>query len=169
MAERLKMALQLRGMTPTALIRETGLSKAGVYFLLDGTTKAGKVRADTIAKLCAALQVNRDWLMTGKGVRDLNDPRANANREPESHPPRLDPDKLHEAITLIVFDEEVAGPYLPRAYSRRLAELYERVAADGGKLTDAHNDAFLDEVHARGNQHVATTVRPIRGRANSNG
>ena len=152
MAERLKNALTLRGMTPTALIRETGISKAGVYFLLDGTTKAGKVRADTITKLCTALEVNRDWLMTGKGPRDASN--LNGNREPESHLDRPDPDTLHEAITLIVYDEAVAGTYPPRAYARRLAELYARVAADGGKLTDAHNDELVDEVNARGSHAI---------------
>jgi DNA-binding Xre family transcriptional regulator len=68
MAERIKRAMLLRdGMTPAQLIEKTGLSRAGVYFLLDGTTKAEKVRAETIVKLCKALRVNRDWLLHGRG------------------------------------------------------------------------------------------------------
>lgn len=67
MAERLKRALSLRGMSPTDLIDQKVLSKAGVYFILDGTTKAATVRASTISKLCKALGVNAEWLQHGRG------------------------------------------------------------------------------------------------------
>ncbi|KMM77059.1 cI repressor protein [Xanthomonas sp. NCPPB 1128] len=67
MAERLKHALTLRGMTPGDLIARKVLSKAGIYFLLDGTTSAEKVRASTVTKLSRALQVNQEWLQYGRG------------------------------------------------------------------------------------------------------
>lgn len=67
MAERVKRALELREMTPADLIARKVLSKAGIYFILDGTTKAEKIRASTIAKLSAALQVNPEWLQYGRG------------------------------------------------------------------------------------------------------
>lgn len=67
MAERVKRALALREMTPSDLIARKVLSKAGIYFILDGTTKAEKIRASTVAKLSAALQVNPDWLQYGRG------------------------------------------------------------------------------------------------------
>lgn len=67
MAERLSKALTLRGMTASDLIRQKVLSKAGIYFILDGTTTAEKIRATTVAKLCKALDVNREWLLTGRG------------------------------------------------------------------------------------------------------
>jgi len=67
MAERLKRALTLRGMSPSDLIARKVLSKAGIYFLLDGTTTAEKVRATTISNLSKALQVNPDWLQYGRG------------------------------------------------------------------------------------------------------
>lgn len=80
MAERIKRALSLREMTPGDLIAAKVLSKAGVYFLLDGTTKADKVRADTVTKLCKALGVNREWLLHGKGPIEGG---AAAAEEPE--------------------------------------------------------------------------------------
>lgn len=67
MAERLKRALALREMTPADLVRAKVLSKAGVYFILDGTTKAETIRAETVAKLCKALRINREWLLHGRG------------------------------------------------------------------------------------------------------
>lgn len=67
MAERVKRALELRGMTPTDLITKKVLSKAGVYFILDGTTKADKIRATTIDKLSRVLGVNGEWIQYGKG------------------------------------------------------------------------------------------------------
>lgn len=54
-------------MTPSDLIAKKVLSKAGIYFLLDGTTTAEKVRATTMDKLATALQVNPEWLQHGRG------------------------------------------------------------------------------------------------------
>lgn len=67
MAERVKRALALREMPPADLIARKVLSKAGIYFILDGTTKAEKIRASTVAKLSAALQVSPEWLQYGRG------------------------------------------------------------------------------------------------------
>lgn len=65
--ERLRRALKARGMTPPDLIKAKVLSKAGIYFLLDGTTSVENVRESTMASLCKALRVDRSWLVTGKG------------------------------------------------------------------------------------------------------
>lgn len=67
MAERLKRALALRTLTPKDLVDKGVMSKAAVYFWLDGTAKADKVRADTVAKVCKALRINREWLLHGRG------------------------------------------------------------------------------------------------------
>lgn len=72
MAERVKRAMALRGMTAPDLIARKVLSKAGIYFILDGTTKAEKIRAATVAKLSAALQVNAEWLQYGRGPMEGN-------------------------------------------------------------------------------------------------
>lgn len=70
MGERLAAALRLRGMTPPDLIKQTGLSKAGVYFILDGTTRPDKVRSDTVTRICRVLGISRDWLQYGRGPID---------------------------------------------------------------------------------------------------
>ena len=49
------------------LIAKKVLSKAGVYFILDGTTKADKIRATTVDKLSRALGVSGEWIQYGKG------------------------------------------------------------------------------------------------------
>lgn len=71
MAERVKRALELRGMTPSDLIAKKVLSKAGVYFILDGTTKADKIRATTVDKLSRALGVSGEWIQYGKGPMEV--------------------------------------------------------------------------------------------------
>lgn len=68
LATRLRAALEARGMTPPDLIRATGLSRATVYFMLDGTTAAPNVRASTVGKLCKALGVSREYLFDGRGA-----------------------------------------------------------------------------------------------------
>lgn len=70
MAKRLTAALSERGMKAMDLKRATGLSKAAVYFLLDGTTQADKVRDATVQAVCDALRINREWLLRGKGPMD---------------------------------------------------------------------------------------------------
>lgn len=67
MAERLRRALNLRNMTPRDLTDQRVLSKAGIYFILDGTTKPDLIRAGTLTKLAKALQVNAEWLQYGRG------------------------------------------------------------------------------------------------------
>lgn len=59
--------MTLRDMTPADLVARKVLSKAGIYFILDGTTKADKIRSSTIDKLCKALGVNAQWLQYGRG------------------------------------------------------------------------------------------------------
>lgn len=83
MASRIRAALSEREMTPADLIRMKVLSKAGVYFLLDGTTKADKVRAETVSRLCKALSVNRDWLLHGRGPMAVPSASESASQTPQ--------------------------------------------------------------------------------------
>lgn len=70
MASRLDKAMKARGVKPGDLISAKVLSKAGIYFLLNGTTGAAKVRAGTVEKLCKHLRISRAWLLDGKGPMD---------------------------------------------------------------------------------------------------
>lgn len=67
LADRLRDALKARDLTPPDLIARTGLSKGAIYFILDGTTTIEKIRADTVARICKALNISKDWLLHGKG------------------------------------------------------------------------------------------------------
>ena len=69
MQDRLAEALADKGMTPAALIKQVGVSKATVYWILDGKTKAETVRADTAFRIADALGVQARWLVTGRGPK----------------------------------------------------------------------------------------------------
>jgi len=71
MAERLHGLLDARQMTPMELVRAMHVTKATVYFILDGTTGAEKVRAKTILDMSKLLRTTPDYLLYGKGPRDL--------------------------------------------------------------------------------------------------
>jgi phage repressor protein C with HTH and peptisase S24 domain len=66
-AARFDRALKLRKLGPMDLVNQKVMSRANVYFWLDGTTQPDKIQAATIAKVCKALGVRRDWLLHGKG------------------------------------------------------------------------------------------------------
>lgn len=70
MAERLAHALKVRGMDAPDLIASTGLSKGTIYNILNGDTKAEKVRDSTTAKICRPLGIRSDWLTRGDGPMD---------------------------------------------------------------------------------------------------
>lgn len=165
--QRLREARTEAGLTLEQAGIVAGVTKQGISQIERGVTK--NPEAATLEPLSRRLGVNLQWLMTGKGPRKVNGSpeteTAPQNRERESHSLTIDPDILHEAITLIVFDEQTAGAYPPRSYSRRLAELYARCAADGGKLTDAHNDDFVNEVQTRGIRNVTTESQTARRHA----
>jgi DNA-binding Xre family transcriptional regulator len=71
MAERLAAALLDREMTAPDLIAATRqrarkkLSRATIYFILDGTTKPEKIRAGTVETICRILKIRREWLLWG--------------------------------------------------------------------------------------------------------
>lgn len=80
-------------MTPADLVRQNVLSKAAIYFWLDDTAKPDKVRADSVSKVCKALRINREWLLTGRGGMD-----ATSEPQSQSQSLKLDPVILAESI-----------------------------------------------------------------------
>lgn len=76
LADRLRRALALRGMKPPQLIRATRMSKQGIYNILNGATKADKIREGTVSKICEVLGINQAWLQRGKGPIEGNDSRT---------------------------------------------------------------------------------------------
>ena len=72
MAERLRDLLDARQIEPMDLVRAIHVTKAAVYFLLDGTTGADKVRAKTVLDMAQHLRTSADYILFGKGPRDLD-------------------------------------------------------------------------------------------------
>ena len=72
MAERLRDLLEARQMEPMELVRAIRVTKASIYFLLDGTTSADKVRAKTVLDMAQHLRTSADYILYGKGPRDLD-------------------------------------------------------------------------------------------------
>lgn len=130
-------------MTAGDLIRAKVLSRAGVYFLLDGTTKADKVRETTVGRLCKVLGVNVAWLTQGRGPRDTlahGEKVLNPADEtvPASHFGRLDEGMLWVAELLTVAMEAQHGKLPPRRRVKELARQYNRLAdAEGIVGADA--------------------------------
>lgn len=97
---RLRAAMDAKGLKPDDLVARGVLSRAGVYQWLGDTVRPDKVRADTVAKLCKVLGVERDWLVEGKGPRtvpNLSDSRPFHEPETPSQVLGLDLAKLATA------------------------------------------------------------------------
>jgi transcriptional regulator with XRE-family HTH domain len=73
------------------LADRAGVTKQTIYNILDGVTKAEKVRAVTLFDLAKALDVTPQWLLHGKGDR----------RPVVSQPARIDGTKLAESIAAL--------------------------------------------------------------------
>jgi len=70
---RLAAALKRKGWTPYRLSQETGLTVPTAYRLADPDMEFGRFTADTLDRLCAALQVQPgellEWVPDGKQQR----------------------------------------------------------------------------------------------------
>lgn len=151
---RLRQAMDARGISPSDLIKAKVLSKAGVYFLLDGTTTRDKVRATTVSKLCKALHVSELWLTQGRGSMNASIPRENFSQEsrPVSQSVTLDEGTLWDAELLVVAIEELHGKLTPRKRIKELAKQYNQLAATGEPPT-------LSEIENRGKAPAARKRR----------
>lgn len=141
LAARLEHAMKAKDLNAPELAKRAGVTKQSVYNVTGGTTKADTLRASTLFDMARVLEVDPYWLLLGKTLV-----------RPESQTGRIDPDNLHAALTLLLTDENPiagGGPYRPREQARRLAELYEWVTRDGGRLTAESNARFLEQVEER--------------------
>lgn len=94
MNERIAHAMALRGLNPPQLGELAELSKSGVHYILDGTTRPETIRAMTIDRIALALKVRRDWLLYGTGPMEwVADSAA-------SYPKRLDPSTIEHATVM---------------------------------------------------------------------
>jgi len=144
LAERLDEGMKLRRLEVADLVRATGLSKAAIHFVLNGTTRPETIRAVTVDKLAEALSVQRDWLLYGRGTPDTILGRS-------SQSVGLDEATLLNADYWVQFEQTASGvteitPELRNSYLRRLAHVYALAQADGGRLSSAHADQIINAV-----------------------
>jgi transcriptional regulator with XRE-family HTH domain len=165
--ERLLLAMkQAPGVKQVDLANACGIKEASVSDWFTGKTKS--LAGGNLIRAAKLLNVNADWLGTGRGPMRLNASSVNADPPKNSYPevtseaqlPRLDTPTLHEALTLLMHDEEQAGDF-PTLLARteRLAELYRRVAADGGRLSAAGYRQLGEEIEQRRGNHGAEARR----------
>lgn len=154
----------------TALAKACGLTLSSVNDWTRGKTR--KIEGANLMAAARFLRVSADWLATGKGPMRLNDvtPKTFSYEQlpVQSQPAGLDRATLHEALTLLFYDELHAGDYTPHARTDRLAELYEWVATDGGRLSKERNAAFVQQVgerhqEARGSSGAVDTASRRKG------
>ena len=135
MSSRLKQALEFRKLTVSDMMTRLDISKAGLYFILDGTTTPDKVRYSTVYDICKALRISPEWLMFGFG--DMEQIRF----PPQSQPLRIDADTIAEAQKALASMARISG--LPPSWESDPANLalaintvIEIGSADGGNVVD---------------------------------
>lgn len=135
--DRLARAMERRKCTVRDLVESTGLSKSAIHFLLDGTTRPETVRAWNIDLLSKALEVDRDWLLYGRGQMNRQETGATAGAERGlgSQMPVIDPATLNRAEYWLHVEERAGAQYRDLRRAERIIDLYQMVQAGGGDLT----------------------------------
>ena len=68
--ERLKFIRKLKGMTQTQLAKAIGVDQSAISQIERGDSKGAN--AENLLKIAAVLQTNPQWLLTGRGDKDLS-------------------------------------------------------------------------------------------------
>ncbi|MGO1069297.1 hypothetical protein [Lysobacter sp. CA199] len=142
-------------MKPTDLIRPGTLSKAAVYFLLDGTTKPENIRQKTMTWLVSVLGVSREWLVTGRGPAYVEGEAASGYTDPAGE--RLEPLEAEELQMLELFrlvSPEMRAALIANAQAS-LAPPPKQSAAD---LIRRVNPKHRERLKAMGVLHDATSA-----------
>jgi len=157
LAERLAQAMKGPPVVKAVdLARACDVKAPSVSDWLNGKTK--KLAGMNLIRAAARLNVNPEWLGTGRGPMRLNASAARpqtetfsrTDRDFQSHPPIPDAAILHEAVTLLLFDLDHGGPRTARSASNLLLDLYRRIAAAGGELPDDEAREFEEQARLRG-------------------
>lgn len=137
LAKMIERAMAERGMDAPAVAKASGLTKQSVYNVLNGTTKWDKIRAVTLFALARALGASDAIALYTANAKELPG---------TSHSLGIDADILVEAEKWVAIEESVKGAqYPPEQRMRRIAVVYERAAADGGRLSRQHQAEFIRE------------------------
>jgi transcriptional regulator with XRE-family HTH domain len=68
--ERLKLIRKLKGMTQQQLAKAIGVDQSAISQIERGDSKSAN--AENLLKIAAVLNTNPQWLLTGKGDKDLS-------------------------------------------------------------------------------------------------
>lgn len=63
LAERVRFAREKKGLKPSELAEQAGLSHSGINLIEAGTRK--HLRVETLAAIACVLEVSMEWLVTG--------------------------------------------------------------------------------------------------------
>lgn len=106
--DRLKQAMEEAGVKAPWLIKELGVTKATVYWWLDGTIK--ELSGDNLLKVAKVLGVKPEWLGEGRGpMRDA----------PEEKPRAIRPKELEISEAIKDLDDEDLGDILKQIIKAR--------------------------------------------------
>lgn len=145
-------------LSQAGLARACGIKEPSVTNWVNGRTRT--IKGPNLLAAAAYLGVSPQWLSSGRGAK-----KPLPGSGSFSHPVGpIDVTILHEALTLLGYDEEHGGEYMPRGKTRRLAELYAWLKQDGGVLSDESNAIFYSQVKGR-QQGAAKHGRKEHGRA----
>lgn len=156
--DRIQLAMKEADVKPVDLARACGVRPPSVSDWINGKTKT--LAGTNLIRAAALLNVNAEWLGTGRGPMRLNASVVNTGSEKnsrgdvtsESRNLGPDPVILHEALTLLLFDLDHGGERTARSASSLLLDLYRRIAAAGGQLPDNEVEAFEQQARSRRQQ-----------------
>lgn len=149
LGKRIIKARDLRGWDRRQLVEASRVP----YPTLAGLENEDQATSKWTPALAAALGVNALWLADGKGPM-LNDSSTPAATEPPqpvglaSHSGQLDSAILLEAETWTMIFQTVEGIELsPAQRSKRVADFYSRIVADGGRLSAISTAEIMRELN----------------------
>lgn len=172
--DRLRLAMKEAGITKQVqLAKKIGVAPPSVNDWLSGKTQT--MGGENLLKVSRLLNVNATWLATGKGS-----PYPGSGEETVSEPvepvglasqfQRLDPAILVESENwaLIFRDAEGGNPKDDLRKMELLAEVYEQIVMDGGRLSGEHHRQYVDRANksTRGKDEQGKELgrrRPKRG------
>ena len=171
--ERLELAMKgPPKVTQAAIAKACKIAPPSVSDWMSGKTKT--IAGKNLLAAARLLNVNPEWLGTGRGpmrperltshpTNVTGDQYSTATPTTPSRLMGLDITTLHEALTLLFQDMDQAGDFPTLlARTQRLAELYGRVEAEGGRLSAESYRRFDEEIEQRRGKGGEQSIRGKR-------
>lgn len=147
-----------------AAAKAIGCERGTVSMWEAPSSEVKKVGSEWLFQTARAYKVRPEW---------INDPRSRDDGYPwnmtgsesgarASQPTGPDPRILHEAVTLFMFDLDHGGPRTAHSASDLLMDLYRRIEARGGRLSEEEERAFEEAARQRGKQGESDGADAVR-------